>query len=55
VEYLLLAVIVMIAGVTFVVWRNRRPTGMDASISEFEQSLEAIAPPTEESRGRRSG
>jgi hypothetical protein len=55
VEYLLLAAIVMVAGVSFVVWRNRRPSGIDASISEFEQSLEAIAPPGEEQRGRRSG
>jgi hypothetical protein len=44
VEYLLLALVLIVAGIATVVVRNRRPTGMDASIEEFEQSLEAIAP-----------
>ncbi|HZJ25972.1 MAG TPA: hypothetical protein VFF40_02995 [Acidimicrobiia bacterium] len=54
-EYLLLAVVLMAAGIAIVIARNRRPTGADASISEFEESLDAIAPPADESRGRRSG
>gem|GEM_PF-2464827 len=44
-EFLLLAVGVIIVGVVVVVARNRRPTGMDASIDHFERRLEAIAPP----------
>lgn len=68
-EYLLLAVVFMGAGIAVVVVRNRRPTGTDASISEFEEHLDAITPPAgavapetdgvttpgDESRGCRSG
>ncbi|MGZ8734627.1 MAG: hypothetical protein ACXW2C_00115 [Acidimicrobiia bacterium] len=55
-EYLLLALGLIVGGVAIVMFRNRRPTGIDASIEEFEQSLEAIAPPPPDpQRGRRSG
>jgi hypothetical protein len=55
VEYLLLALGLIIGGIAIVMFRNRRSTGIDASIEEFEQSLEAIKPPREPQRGRRSG
>jgi hypothetical protein len=43
-EFLLLAAGMMVVGVIIVVARNRRPTGMDASIDHFERRLDAIAP-----------
>jgi hypothetical protein len=61
VEFLILAVVLIAIGVLIVVLRNRRPTGIDAGIADFEARRQALAPepPHEdrepEQRGRRSG
>jgi hypothetical protein len=60
VEFLILALALIVVGVAIVVVRNRRPTGIDAGISDFEQKRQALAPestrPTARSRrGRRAG
>jgi hypothetical protein len=59
VEFLILAVALIVIGVVIVVVRNRRPTGIDAGIADFEARRQALAPSTEErepeQRGRRSG
>jgi len=44
VEYLVAAVVISVIGILVVVARNRRPTGMEHSIDEFEKGLRAIAP-----------
>lgn len=66
-EFLILAVVLIAIGVVIVVVRNRRPTGIDAGIADFEARRQALAPmpsPEErearedrepEQRGRRSG
>lgn len=43
-EYLLAAVAFSVIGTLIVVVRNRRPTGMEHSIGEFEKGMQAIAP-----------
>lgn len=43
--FLLFALALIVVGVAVVVVRNRRPTGIDASIAEFEAARSAIAPP----------
>jgi hypothetical protein len=59
VEFLILAVALIAIGVLIVILRNRRPTGIDAGIADFEARRQALAPETEarepEQRGRRSG
>jgi hypothetical protein len=59
VEFLILAVVLIAIGVVIVVLRNRRPTGIDAGIADFEARRQALAPTQEvrepEQRGRRSG
>jgi hypothetical protein len=59
VEFLILAVALMVIGVVIVAIRNRRPTGIDAGIADFEARRKALAPQTDErepdQRGRRSG
>jgi len=67
VEFLILAVVLIAIGVVIVVVRNRRPTGIDAGIADFEARRQALAPtPSPEKReapedrepdqrGRRSG
>jgi hypothetical protein len=59
VEFLILAVALIAIGVMIVVLRNRRPTGIDAGIADFEARRQALAPTPEERepdpRGRRSG
>jgi hypothetical protein len=59
VEFLILAVVLIVVGVVIVVLRNRRPTGIDAGIADFEARRQALAPTPEERepepRGRRSG
>jgi hypothetical protein len=59
VEFLILAVALIAIGVMIVVLRNRRPTGIDAGIADFEARRQALAPTPEErepdQRGRRSG
>ena len=58
-EFLILAVVLIAIGVLIVVLRNRRPTGIDAGIADFEARRQALAPTHEErepeQRGRRSG
>jgi hypothetical protein len=44
VEFLLIAVVGSALGIAVVLLRNRRPTSMDHSISEFERGLRALAP-----------
>ena len=52
--FLLFAVIISAVGITAVLVRNRRPTSMEHSISEFERGLRALAPEDEpEPAGRR--
>jgi hypothetical protein len=47
VAFLLFAVIASALGITAVLVRNRRPTSMEHSISEFERGLRALAPEDE--------
>lgn len=58
-EFLILAVALIVVGVMIVILRNRRPTGIDAGIADFEARRQALAPAPEEHepehRGRRSG
>jgi hypothetical protein len=44
VAFLLIAVVGSALGITIVLMRNRRPTSMDHSITEFERGLRALAP-----------
>ncbi len=54
-EFLILAGICIALGTTVVLLRYKRPLGMRSSIDEFEQSLDALAPPpTSEDRGRQN-
>lgn len=43
-EFLILAVALIAVGVSIVVLRNRRPTGIDAGIADFEARRQALAP-----------
>ena len=56
-EFLILAVALIAIGVLIVVMRNRRPTGIDAGIADFEARRRALAPDDREPqpRSRRSG
>lgn len=58
-EFLILAVVLIAVGVLIVILRNRRPTGIDAGIEDFEARRQALAPTPEEREpeqwGRRSG
>ncbi len=58
-EFLFLAVVLIAVGVLIVVLRNRRPTGFDSGIADFEARRQALAPHDDErapdTRGRRSG
>jgi hypothetical protein len=42
--FLLFVVVASAVGIGVVLLRNRRPTSMEASISDFERSLRALAP-----------
>jgi hypothetical protein len=60
VEFLILAVVLIVIGVVIVILRNRRPTGIDAGIADFEARRQALAPTEPEEReqdprSRRSG
>jgi hypothetical protein len=57
VEFLILAVGLIAIGVVVVVLRNRRPTGIDSGIADFEARRRALAPngSEQEPRSRRSG
>ena len=57
-EFLFLAVALIAVGVLIVVLRNRRPSGIDAGIADFEARRQALAPSEAsepEPRSRRSG
>ena len=43
-EFLILAVALIAVGVSIVVLRNRRPTGIDAGIADFAARRQALAP-----------
>ena len=43
-EFLVLAVVLIAIGVLIVIVRNRRPTGIDAGIADFEARRQALAP-----------
>jgi hypothetical protein len=56
VEFLALALVLIVLGVTIVMIRHRRPSGLNAGIDDFaarRQALDPDGPPR--SRGRRSG
>ena len=44
VEFLVFVVLASAGGIALVLMRNRRPTSIDHSISEFERGLQALAP-----------
>jgi len=45
VAYLLLALALSVVGVAVVMFRNRRPSGTNVSIDDFERHLDALRPP----------
>jgi hypothetical protein len=55
VEFLGLALVVIVVGVTIVMLRHRRPTGVNASIDDFAARRQALDPDAPRSRGRRAG
>ncbi len=55
VEFLGLALVLIVVGVTIVMLRHRRPTGINASIDDFAARREALDPDAPRSRGRRAG
>jgi hypothetical protein len=57
VSFLLLALVLIVIGVSVVIIRNRRPSGIDSGIAEFEARRDALAPDDDppRSRSRRSG
>ncbi len=55
-EFLALALGVIIVGVTIVLLRNRRPRGLNSGIEEFAARQKALAPDAApRTRGRRAG
>ena len=54
-EFLGLALVLIVVGVTIVMVRHRRPTGINASIDDFAARREALDPDAPRSRGRRAG
>jgi len=54
-EFLLIVLVLSLVGGVLVLLRNRRPTGMKASIDEFEKNLKAIAPSREHPDRHRPG
>ncbi len=55
VEFLGLALVLIVVGVTIVMLRHRRPTGVNASIDDFAARRQALDPDAPRSRGRRAG
>jgi preprotein translocase subunit SecG len=45
--YLIIAITVMVVGISFVLLRNRKPSSMGHSIGEFEKGLDALRPEDE--------
>lgn len=55
-EFLALALGLIVIGVTIVMVRHRGPSGLNASIDDFAARREALAPdPPPRTRGRRAG
>ena len=54
-EFLILAVVLIAIGVLIVVLRNRRPTGIDAGIADFEARRQALAPQDDEREPEHQG
>jgi len=52
VAFLALALGLIVVGVVFVVLRNRRPTGIDAGIEDFEARRRALASDEEQPEPR---
>jgi hypothetical protein len=52
--WLLIVVIGSAIGIAAVLWRNRRPTSMEHSITEFERNLQALAPEEPAPRAHRT-
>lgn len=45
--FLLIAVVLSVAGSAILVLRQRKPQGLNASIEAFRKEMEALAPPDE--------
>ena len=55
-EFLALALGVIIVGVAIVLFRNRRPRGLNSGIDDFAARRDALAPDgSPRTRGRRAG
>lgn len=54
-EFLLIVVVLSVVGVVMLLVRHRQPSGMHASIDEFERNLEALAPRDESPKRPRRG
>jgi hypothetical protein len=46
--FLIFALVASAIGIAIVLFRNRRPTSLDHSITEFERGLRALAPEFDE-------
>jgi hypothetical protein len=55
VEFLALALGLIVVGVTIVLIRHRRPGGLNASIDDFAARRQALDPDAPRTRGRRTG
>ncbi|MGZ4678492.1 MAG: hypothetical protein ACXVJ7_18425 [Acidimicrobiia bacterium] len=54
-EFLALALGLIVIGVTVVMLRHRRPGGLNASIDDFAARRQALDPDAPRTRGRRAG
>ncbi len=52
--YLIVPVALFVFIISVVVWRQRSPSSMDASLKEFQRGLDALRPDTEQSDRLRS-
>ncbi|HEX5614472.1 MAG TPA: hypothetical protein VFZ83_04905 [Acidimicrobiia bacterium] len=53
-EFLVFVVVASAVGIAAVLVRNRRPTSMEHSITEFERGLHALRPPRSAGAMRRT-
>jgi hypothetical protein len=54
-EFLALALGLIVIGVTIVMLRHRRPSGLSAGIDDFAARRQALDPDAPRTRGRRAG